>query len=1830
MMNQHMKLGLRRLLRIALLLVAARAATAQERPCPSVQEVSALQTARQCIQALAQARSTVGTCPQSLDVLRLLAVRLGEMGEYTSALQACTAVGKSGPLTGDIAIACARSHAARGHVQEARKLLSNHVAQAGKDPAAISQATLVAATQMEDVGRFAVAAEFLQAGIKAAPRDIALAERYVSNLVRSGKPGDAVNEAIAAAPRLGNNSELFLRKSLIAVVQQGDAPSATRLATFVTQQPGFGIEALDAVLGAAAMTNNDALAGTAAQRFVALSKDPAAAAREAVQALERRRFVEAARRLFEENVSQGVLTQARDRILLGRLQAQAGQFDAAEATFEQFLAKDRTGATLVAVAEAWMDVGKADRAVALLRPLEAGRDEDVLLALGRALRESGQPDEEFETYRRWAVASGREGAVWMRVGNTLSEIPDAARARQAFAEAARSGATPVDKAMAHAACAQSILVADRSALASAERELVSALDLAGKDMLVIATVEEVARLAPKGTHSLEAALMARMAEQDPTNTDLWRRLGMALVASGRGPEAVSAWKRHAETAPDRNAAVADGIAALFGGNFQREGLQLLRQTGANNLPSSLAGSVGSACLAVRDLPCARRYTKRFLEGPLVMEHDYLDLSERLRSAGLRSLAKAAAENAARSLPPKRQSDAAIMLGRLALGADRLDEAEKAFAKAAGEGGDRTAISLRIAREYHAAGRLDRAASWYGRARESNDGAVALQALSGWFDALDAQGRTAEIPQALSSQRWPSGRGGDIRPDVAMQMAGFGLVNPAIRLLEEALPSIASSQRGGVVGQMVTLQIRQQRFQDAFSIARAHCRGDRPLPETPCLAMAETFVRALKPDLASQILDDLVARPDAGTGAWLQRATLSFLAGDREAGLRSALVAVDRATTLSEVTSRMGPLLLGRGDADGYLQVLQRLAAREAFVADPALQLELGRAFLDAHRPDAALLSFQAHVTAQAGGIGTVYRDLVAAGRREAAMDLLTRANPADVGAIAWDDLRVIMRDLLLSGHLAAAQGLVARYREGHEEPATTEESLGRLYENLGWTREAIEAFDRVPVASLSPEGRLAMVRASLRLAEPHRAGAGANDALRAADGLWHSDKTRATLVLNLIDLLTSSGAVIEALELLDEMERNGGLSPALRLAQAALLAQSGHPQARSGARTAFEDAISRLDGWSDLAIGILRALSSDRSFGDWIGGLDRAGNGPYILASRLYAACMLGEGKVVDEVLGSLAGPADEPSLDGLLVAGRVLLACGNWAKAAEYAGKARRATPYGTIPLGAVRLEWTAGRMAGKEPALEPLLDALGQTMDGRALAEARSNLRLQTGDIPGFVAEWRSLARNWPGRASSWQGLLQAALWGGDESLRAEAERALLRNTQDPMDTITGLAAFYRNALRDDLAAPVLAPLDAAYPGDPSVMDRILQSALASGRPEIMGPAVDAALTAAQPSHTRVIELVRMAAEQLDIPTVAKHLPTVLTGPSSQASAAALLATARMWWRADQPGEAAKAVDDALRLAIDRTAVWSQLAQMVLTAPEVPLQALEQPLNKAPAKDAPEKLPYVIAARCLLPAATREAVTACLDRMKSNRFLETSILLATANKAMAIKKYELARYLFEAVLSMEPSRAVRALVAERVAGEVAAPANPRPADLASLAVFARDLLEPDERSVEPGMIAVHAGLTQLADDPQAAVQRIEAGTRKAPANPALRNHLAYTLSVTGLDYGRAHQEVAYALALADPDRFGAYLDTQAWALHLEGKVREALAIQEQSARFWQREPAEGLAECHLHLGAMLERLGRLPQAIEAYRRAVLLGPADPGGPEALQRWRMLANPAR
>ncbi|MDZ7372987.1 MAG: tetratricopeptide repeat protein [candidate division KSB1 bacterium] len=140
---------------------------------------------------------------------------------------------------------------------------------------------------------------------------------------------------------------------------------------------------------------------------------------------------------------------------------------------------------------------------------------------------------------------------------------------------------------------------------------------------------------------------------------------------------------------------------------------------------------------------------------------------------------------------------------------------------------------------------------------------------------------------------------------------------------------------------------------------------------------------------------------------------------------------------------------------------------------------------------------------------------------------------------------------------------------------------------------------------------------------------------------------------------------------------------------------------------------------------------------------------------------------------------------------------------------------------------------------------------------------------------------------------------------------------------------------------------------------------------------------------------------------------------------------------------------------------------------------------------------------------------------------------------------------------------------------------------------------LDPDDEDFLLGLAAAYDELRQY-DRSDSLYRRL---LERNPDHPTALNNYAYSLSLRGERLEEAFQ-MAHEALLAEP-RNGAFLDTMGWILYRMGRYGEALEYIRKASELRSDSP-----EVFEHLGEVLEKLGNLEQARQAWQRALELDP--------------------
>ena len=1791
---------------LAVLLMAALA----QGDCPT--EVRANGSASELLASL---DAVAKGCPEPAPVLRQIVARAVEVGEYGLAIKACSMLAASaGPLAGADLLACARPHAVRGELRQARDLLDAYVHSRPDDRL---QALLKAADVMEGAYRFDAAAELLAQAVAAAPTDQKVVIRFVHSLLQAGQPEQAATAALQAANRAGEGRTLVLREACRLMVRFRAASAARPLALALAESSPLTRDDLEAVAAVADVLREPEMARRAATRFAEHADE--SGLREAAQTLERHSMEAIASQFLAAVVARG--GSPEDRFRLGRLQLVTGKVDKAMGTFREYLQVRKAPDAYVRVAEEWMKARKPDQAVIVLR---AGLDEgveslDMVLALGQALREAKDEGAEVAAYAAAARRSKDPADVWLKIGEGLMGQQRPATARAAFSSAAEAASSSTQRAMALCGIAEAAFEADRQARDKAEQSLLAALEAAPDDSSVLDRVSKISeRIGASPT--LAMAVLERNVKRFPARSDLWARLASGYVAGHRRTEALNAYGQMVRSAQDRKAALVSAIEALVKARWYGEAVKLLQDEGMGEPPTqALAETLGQACVTIHDRGCAVKYIGHFLNGPVQLDYDYLALAQTLMDAKMWGLAANAIETARKAAAKEWLVECAQ--GRLELLRGRLDAAEGHFRRGLELAPQRRPTLLRVANEYRQAERLTRAAAWYGLAMQEEDPAFRAQVFPAYAEVMWRLGRQDDLRRSVASLDGVVWRNPRQLAAAASQLAAAGLWAEAVALLERGMTSAPPREKANLAGMQVALLVRLGRSEEALRVASARCGADPgPNTDTDCLTVAARLAAALEPKKAAEVL---MRRAAASAGAQLhaQLAVLLLRLGRKEEAMASAMRAAETASTPAEVISTVGTALADLRAWDEWAAVIQHMAARSQFAGEPDLLFEAGRAHLNAGRLGGAMLAFQAYMGAVKAGEVKVYRELAQAGARDEAARVIEAAPPLSLAAADPADLEAVLRDLLTYGRRDLAAVVAERFKAGSERAAQAGLVLARIYERLGLHGEAVAAFKALLDVRLAPDDRVAFFQALWATGARAEALDVVQKGVRGAD-VPRGDSPIEQWIQQVVDFLVAEDAIGETLALLERVDRELGLPAQSRILYAKLLVQSGRPEAIMAGRLALAHALMELPDFVDDVAEYVKAEAATSDLRALRAMLAGYGNGRAVVATRLLAACLAG-----DDVKGeveAISGPSAAPDPDGMGVAAKVLFSCGRFEAAMELGLKALAEVRPGEDPTPLGVLVVKAARLSGAQSPgakVEERISAATDDQVRRLLWLVK--FRLETNDLEGGAKAALKAAQAAPADPEAYFVAVESALWAGLDV--AAAEKGAVENSDDKGLALERLVDLYRRYLREDLALPHSRTLANLFPGDRSMAWRVFELAVRGGLFDQAREAGRNYVTLLADKRSAAAEVASYAATQLATDVAKEFMPRDMgqSGPAAQAA----VQLAIMHYRRSEPAEGERMMKYATEVATDPTGVLSLAGQAALVDPDVPLQVISAVTSVA-TKGVRDQLPYVLGARCTASLSSDEDARKCTKQLLEARLMPASILMAGAYKALAERRYDAAMAMMRELLSLEAGRGVRLHMASRVMSYLGCGSMVNREVRGRMGGFALSLIEPPVPGDESSL-PLRAHLTEMAKGLDAGARIYESQIRLDPADSSLRNNIAYLLSLCGGDLKRAVREARLAEVL-NPKGNGYYVETEAWAEFLAGRKEAALDLELRARRFWNLGQGGGLAESFYHLGRIYEALGRTAEAVEAYRRAATLEPEEGDARAAIGRWREIAGGAQ
>lgn len=1766
-----------------------------EDPCAHLSEVDPSDAAPQLLRNLEVALklAETGKCPQAIQVLRTLVKSLYAVGEYVAAEKACATLIHLNEAKAEGLLDCAGPLARLGKVKEASSLIERFIDGYGDDKRMRLRALLAGSAVMEENARFNAAADLLEKAFQLAPDDNEIARRLVKALLMANRAVEAANAAKSAALRLRDT--VILRDTCLQLVRRGKSSNAKELAMMLSTNLSE-LRDVEAVTSVAKELKDRDLARVAAERYVSISGENLSAVHDVCLLLERHGFASIAAQILEKDLSKRTDFEPSEWLRLGHLKLLGGMREEAKADFSRYLRE--AGASpkdILAVADEWQRVKMHGWAVEVLREgiSKHKTSRELIMALGNALHETGDDESEAALYEKASNDMVDKAKFWLDVGNLYSTRKNYKLAEKFYRMVIGSGKADVETAFAHIGLAETLVARGRDERDQAERELLEALSKGGNDQKVLDGVQKVARSIGMSS-SLAIAVLQRKALQSPEDASLWWQLASAYLENRQGEMATEAFERYVSLSSDQTSAQSNVIEKLLETKQYVQVIKFLRKYKTVTL-APLADKIGSACLEIGNRTCAAKYFDIFLSGPVHLERDYLELAKALTSAGLLTLAKKAIETAARIVPQSRAFEVEMERGRVLLMGRSFQEAESCFERAVSLAPGISNLTSSIAREYASAGRLMEASHWFEKAFAKD-----ISVLPEWLEVEWRLGHSESIQRLSSIALEITPANPRVGKSAATVLIRAGFAYEAALILKKYLDK-AVRDRAEVTALWARLMILTGQIEELRRLGEDVCKlSGEEASESECVEIARKLADALYPQIAGDLLRKATERGAKSAGVEL--ASLLLKINDLPGARKAALDAAKTVTAPKEFINVLGPAFTARGAWEIWLDILAQLAARTEFAASPDLLIEIGRAQLATGRLEGAMVAFEGFLGASKGGEARVYRELVSFGMRTDAINFISNASPKAIAAWSPADLLQVSEDLVQWGYLDIALQLLEKYRKGNEQIPSANEVVGRVQTDLGWYDEAIETFSRI--SKLSGSGRMALVKA-LWLTGARR------EALNVAlDGLKSIQKEEIEEWTNdAIDFFSGEDAVIEAATIIERLEALTEVPIRLRILRARLLQRN--EATRDDARREFIEAVSTTYQLTPDILTFVRYEASDGSLSLLRQAL--INNGPSSFGAQLialFAAC-LERDTVATGQIAELMGPLNEPNALHELAVAEVFFECGYWREASDYAAAALVHLGADQDPYKAARLAAIAGILAGRPSVtaeIERILEA--RTDDNLERLHSVAQFRHVLGDLRDVAKKRFNLMQLSPFEPVLAQAALEAAIEAHDETLRLLAERQLLKTTEDRMTGVQRVYNIYRKYLMDDQSLPLLKETLDVVKGDVFLRWMMFESALRAGRWTVADDAAKAFVAVSSDQRLALADVVATAASQLGEVIVDRHLHRLLDGPKDARVARSLMFAAFMKLRLGN--DAKDLIRTAVSLAPDPEDVMAMMAQEALVDAAVPYV-----FEDAQLKRPPDSIPMVAAARCLLGKQDIETCKGSIQKLKWRPF---RLFMAAAGRALALRDMWAAIENVMSAVKIERTRAIGLQFANNVAmclsGEKPSPER-REIGKKALTFLETPGLRPD-----PALVALRAHLLEMVESLKSGQKVYEDELRFAPADASTHNNLGYLVSISGGDQHYAIREARMAELLNSRNN-GYYIETEAWARFLAGDIRDALKLQEQARRLWNLEQEGGLAESLIHLGQMLEAVGRLDDAREAYRRAATLEAGRCAGLEALMRMR-------
>lgn len=1735
-----------------------------------------------------------------------------EAGEVDLAARICK-VGKTAPAGMPKALVsrCGKVYAMLGDLAEASKTLEIGIKSHAEDSPEQLKALLDAAQILEDSYRFGVAADFLSRAYKKAQTDREIALKWLKLLIESGQNQQAADAAL----QISQQQPELAQEMAKMLLQGGAAASALNLIPVLLKTASRAD--LDIVVSLLVASDKTAEAKEIVRKYVYEGPQETVTKRIKVGAEILGRHGNA-KEGAEEIQALLEKSKARDPELLelmGKLFLKAGQLEAGSAALKEafegfqkdYVASKRIASSL----RSYQRHADAAEILSSTENVPADKLLEVTLLVAKAWRDAGQLDKEQAFLEDRAKGFENQADFWLSVADSQKNSAKYELAIKSYERVKSLKSKGYFRCLAALGIADS-LIAMGSKEDRVAAELDEAISLMDDSDLVAQRFETFAKKLPTDSKYSSKLLFIRT-KQEPRNPDLWQQIAELSLKQGRVIEALDAYEQAVRWSAEPGRMLGQATLKLADAKYLVEAGTLVERLGTkHNVVGERVGQFTGLCIAIKvSFPVLTFHVKHFFEGPIDISFNYLEAGRQLMLLGLYDLAEQSLQLADK-LPGLSQEGLLVEKGRLELLKNNISGASEYFEKAIKQ--KDAAIAAQIGTIWRDYGYVEKAIPAFWQAILLGDN---MEAVDAWMEALISLGKRQDITKL-----------GKIFEELASYGGFSGVI---FNLIELGLSQFALDQVNKLdsppanVRRALSLALNESNQLESTCLQPG-------APHDVCASFVYRLMMNGKISEAINILKNLAKSKssfDSGN-ALMMLAFLVSSTGDHKEALRVAKEAIslgnDELASVIQLIKNMK--MAGYWEyANELLEIGLEIGLNDDNFGPElmSLKIEIDSYFGKIDQLSAALDEwFDGEIV----GYSSFYADLIENGLPDLAerilQNLLTDFSVDAFDGHIMQQLMEIIPDLVERGRVDLAKSLFGFVLEATDNTSwiltfasrfLSNKDLIRLYDSRFDFDRAYDSPEFIGLLATGDHERVIQALGKVR------------DSLSLSDS-----KTKLKLAWNLIREGVPKTAVANFLVPSNYTRSQGGFTD---ISDPKVFVDSAYLRL-SGASEVTEELLNLTRGLLLAGFGYGAQESAadyirlEAALGTIDGLFDLVANVPTPEAAhlRLFTACIANDKKLEKRALEINRNSSNRALI--LMMEMDAYYACGQWKKAYEKAQALFKADTR-VVNVDEVISKYTRVSEILGQKGVKWLLPRLEKKSDSKlALLDHKLRISLSMGDYRGATELNLAKLELYPGNPSYLAAALEAALRSADDDLIKDVLEDMTPGLKNGFAHEENLKTLLNGYFRDDLLVSLTNEYVLGATDDFAVaLSRYLASLETNDHVLISSTA--AAIIKDRPVNEDMLALVVMAAAQKLVPSLVDlYLPQLLAVAKRPLSVKALLAVAELKFMLGDAETATQLLEKAAVLTTDPIGLAITAATDSLLNPLLPVDLGETVLKIRDSKEGSnyhseiKKLPTVFASSCLGLAKTESQVAACAEVLDSLQVRAGLLLLDGATRAMSLQKFDAAGYMIKQALTRETGAVFAGYVAYKVVDAIGDKYEVKDLEARKrLAQIALDANLKIDNVIDKDFDIYRRLLTEAVDSAETAF-----GSHQNPMisawNASALNSRAYAMSMVGYNLKEALEIVQLAEKLG-PEENGYYLETEAWIHFRMGDLKKALQLQLRAKPLWNRKMGSGVSESYGHLGEIYEASGKLKEAIDAYRTAVISSSDGEWKRRALRNWARL-----